>query len=575
MLTSVAFAVNALAAQVPLQVHDLHDGIFSPTFLAFVEELRKNQSIPGISVGAVRLAGDGKGPHVHLSWFGRKTEDGDGNDLTPDTLFAIASCSKAYLATCVGLLIDDFAHGRNVTPIPDGVTRLDWDTKISALLPQEWLMDDPWTTRAANIRDVLGHVTGLPRHDFTYKVDDTAGDVVRRMRHLRTAYELREKWSYNNQMYVLGSYIVAKYANSTYPEFVTDRLLAPVNMSTTTLWPSEAAASGKLSHGWSSTGRRIPFWASDHVNAFNAGAGGVLSSAEDTVKWLAIWLNKGVHPVSGDVIIPKHTYEEVTTAHNVVSGRPTPDFRVGVTGYGAGWQRGTYGEIEAVWHTGGLPGFSSITAFSPSSNLGIIVLINADGQNAIYTIAKRAFDDVLGRPAHSTRSSVEASAEAQAPSEETASEDPEPPSLDIDAYAGTYTAPGYGTITLCSSKSTSHHCSRVISELSSVEPIDGARLGLGGAYERVLSTHVRLRHRSGDAFELAFVSLFPNGYGKNTTAFEVYEAGFSEGRAEFVVEGNKVAGFAFVIDQDAVEARKRRVPGGAMKDAADAWFTKL
>lgn len=60
------------------------ESIFSPDFRAFVEELRINASIPGISVGAVRLSGDGKTPQVELASWGRKTEEGDGHDLTPD-----------------------------------------------------------------------------------------------------------------------------------------------------------------------------------------------------------------------------------------------------------------------------------------------------------------------------------------------------------------------------------------------------------------------------------------------------------------------------------------------------------
>ena len=104
--------------------------------------------------------------------------------------------------------MDDFAHGRNVTPLPSTLTRFDWHTTVVDILPKElgWAMQEPdgsgdgWTTRMASIRDVLGHVSGLPRHDYAYTHSDTAADVVSRMKNLRTAYELREKWSYNNQV---------------------------------------------------------------------------------------------------------------------------------------------------------------------------------------------------------------------------------------------------------------------------------------------------------------------------------------------------------------------------------------
>lgn len=62
----------------------------------------------------------------------------------------------------MGILIDDYAHGRNSTPLPPGV-RLDWDTKIVDLLPGQWELMDEWATKKANLKDVLSHVSGLPR----------------------------------------------------------------------------------------------------------------------------------------------------------------------------------------------------------------------------------------------------------------------------------------------------------------------------------------------------------------------------------------------------------------------------
>ena len=78
-------------------------------------------------------------------------------------MFDLASCSKAFLASSVGILIDDFAQGRNVTPLPEGVTTFDWQTKLIDLLPGEWELEDEWASKKANVRDALTHVTGMPR----------------------------------------------------------------------------------------------------------------------------------------------------------------------------------------------------------------------------------------------------------------------------------------------------------------------------------------------------------------------------------------------------------------------------
>ena len=81
----------------------------------------------------------------------------------PQALFALASCSKAFLVTSIGLLMEDYAHGRNVTPLPSTVEVFDWDTKMNDLLPGEWALEDQWASAKTNLRDAFGHITGLPR----------------------------------------------------------------------------------------------------------------------------------------------------------------------------------------------------------------------------------------------------------------------------------------------------------------------------------------------------------------------------------------------------------------------------
>ena len=59
--------------------------------------------------------------------------------------------------------MDDFAHGSNVTALPYALSSISWDTKVKALLPGDWKLDQEWATEKANIRDILGHLTGLTR----------------------------------------------------------------------------------------------------------------------------------------------------------------------------------------------------------------------------------------------------------------------------------------------------------------------------------------------------------------------------------------------------------------------------
>jgi CubicO group peptidase (beta-lactamase class C family) len=63
----------------------------------------------------------------------------------------------------MGLLMDDYAHGRNTTPLPVGLAVLNWDTKLADVLPGEWALMDAWATEKASLKDILSHTSGLPR----------------------------------------------------------------------------------------------------------------------------------------------------------------------------------------------------------------------------------------------------------------------------------------------------------------------------------------------------------------------------------------------------------------------------
>ncbi len=81
------------------------------------------------------------------------------------TLFDIGSCSKAFLAASMGILMDDFAQGKNVTPLPPGLGSFTWKTKVQELFPEqdsEWQLSDHWASEKANIFDIFSHVSGLP-----------------------------------------------------------------------------------------------------------------------------------------------------------------------------------------------------------------------------------------------------------------------------------------------------------------------------------------------------------------------------------------------------------------------------
>lgn len=82
-----------------------------------------------------------------------------------------------------------------------------------------------------------------------------------------------------------------------------------------------------------------------------------------------------------------------------------------------------------------------------------------------------------------------------------------------------------------------------------------------------------MRHQQGSTFQIYFTSLYPNGYGKDTTPFETAGVGPSNGLAEFVVEDGKVVGFGIsgLVDRLTERARKYE----SVQDRAEVWFDKV
>ena len=175
------------------------------------------------------------------------------------------------------------------------------------------------------------------------------------------------------------------------------------------------------------------------------------------------------------------------------------------------------------------------------------------------------------QPAHSLGASAERAAVQQP--------DPVkivPPSLDWDAYTGTYNSDdGYLPVTLCSSKSKSANCQSVVSDFATIDNSTVLATSLYGPFHTIWTSHLHLQHLSGDAFQFTFTELFPHGYGQNTSAFEGFEYGPLGGWVEFQVDKTKgvVEGFSLVVDEDACAARARNV-GGLLSETADAWFVK-
>ncbi|KAI0713045.1 beta-lactamase/transpeptidase-like protein [Cerioporus squamosus] len=555
----------------------------TPEISAYAEGLLKETHVPGLTVGVVRV--DGDSIVTEFGAWGNMTED--GNATKPETLFSIGSCSKAFLASAVGILMDDFAHGRNVTALPPTVSKFTWDTKVVDLLSEQWALDDVWATEKANVRDILTHVSGLTRHDFSWLNEDSAPYLVKRMRYMKHKYELREKWSYNNLMYITGSYIVSAYSGKPFTAFVKERIFDALNMTSTTYRWDEAEDSQLFSHAWSgSEHRRIPYWfAGEKVSEFIAGAGGVISSATDMTKWLAMLLHAGVNPYNNRTVVPRSVFDEMTSAHSIFIGRPLSPLTP-LAGYGMGWLRTSFLGHDIVSHGGGLPGFLTDVTFLPEHGLGIAAFANSDGpHSAQVQVPLRIIEDYLDLehavdvPQYSRADDSLLAHSISYESHQLMDCDTAAPHvLPIDDYAGIYYNPAYKNFTLCATTSGTEDCRRILSDWAAVTP-DGALDPdvLYGGTRHVLFSHLKMqRVCSGDgyeAFTLTPVTLFPGGYGHDETPFAYLGLTPPEGvevECDVWVKPNAVLGCGLMNSEEGPSGT-----GGSIRERADVWFLKI
>src|SRR5262249_38120356 len=159
------------------------------TLDAVVEPMVKAFQVPGAAVAVVQ---DDK--VVYLKGFGVRRRGADER-VTPDTVFAIGSCTKAFTTTALAALVGD--------------GKLAWDAPVRKHL-EYFRLPDPLADREVTVRDLLCHRTGMPRHDILwYETDDLAAEVIRRYGLAKSSTSFRSTWEYANVPFTAAGEVLA------------------------------------------------------------------------------------------------------------------------------------------------------------------------------------------------------------------------------------------------------------------------------------------------------------------------------------------------------------------------------
>ncbi len=139
-----------------------------------------------------------------------------GEAVTPKTLFAIGSATKAFGTFSLSLLAQQ--------------NKFSWDAPVQSYIPT-FSLSDVFATSQVTGRDLASHRTGVNRHDtLWYNSSVTRQDIVEQIKYLSLDAPFRTTFLYNNLMYVTISYLVEKITSRSWEQYVTEHILEPLNM---------------------------------------------------------------------------------------------------------------------------------------------------------------------------------------------------------------------------------------------------------------------------------------------------------------------------------------------------------
>lgn len=407
---------------------------------ATVERVRSQFDIPGIAVAVVK-----DGQIVFERGYGVR-ELGKPAPVEADTLFAIASNTKAFTATSLNLLAEQ--------------GRLKMDDRVIDHLPS-FRMSDPYVTGEMRIRDLLSHRSGLSlgAGDLLFWPTTTYSnaEVVQRLGKVPLKAGFRDRYAYDNILYAVAQQVIEQVSGQSYADFLQQHIFTPVGMAGTRfnadhLKPGDKAATGHAKFDFTDLRTVAPLTWSN-----NAGAGGVYSSVHDMARWMNVQLSQG-RLEDGTALFSAESQQAMwqMITPQVVPESSVPALaaaRPNFAGYGEGWSLSDYRGQKLVWHTGGWPGMVSRVTLVPEQKLGIVVLTNQEVGAAFNAVTMEVLDAYLKAPATDWVAAYAAAvAKAQDKADEgwaahQAARDPKStPSLPLARYAGTYRDPWYGEV---------------------------------------------------------------------------------------------------------------------------------
>jgi len=335
--------------------------------------------VPGMAVAVVQ---DDK--VVFAKGFGISNLNTNAK-VNKDTLFGIASNTKAFTSAALAKLVDE--------------GKLSWDDRVIDHLP-EFRLYDSYVTREMRVRDLLSHRSGLGLGQGDLMIwpstDKSIKDILAGLQYLKPASSFRSQYAYNNLMFVTAGEVVARVSGMSWNDYIEKNILQPLHMENSRAGFSRIPKSNK---NWAighilMDGKLNPFFV-NYLEDFR-GAGAIASSVNDMSQWLLTQLAGGKMP-SGEQLFSEKQQAQMWHPHitSMASKSAYEAYHQQFRGYGLGWSIEDYHGFKKLGHGGGILGMVSQVTLLPEKKLGIVILSNQQAFSALSAVTHEVLEDAL------------------------------------------------------------------------------------------------------------------------------------------------------------------------------------
>lgn len=445
----MAWAMLSVAAHAADLAGDPARPPLDPSIDAAIDEAFERYAVPGLAVGIVV---DGEIAHVRTR--GERIA-GSGDPIDSDTLFKIASNTKAMTTALLARLVDQ--------------GKLAWDDPVVKHLP-DFRMHDDWVTREIQVRDLLIHNSGLGAGAGDLMLWPspnlfTRADVIHGLRYLKPTHSFRSRYAYDNTLYIVAGEVAAAAGGAPYDELVRRELFEPLGMDRCQVgaWRRDAVGNIALPHRRDDAGRQVAAGADGEVepDVPMMAAGGIYCSLDDMLRWVRTWLQPDRFGLDaeGSPWLSAQQREEVWKTHTPMplSQRMRAWDGSHFSAYGYGWR---LTDVDGTWkvsHTGTLSGMYSAVTLLPQKNVGIVILVNGNAEE-LRTVLTQVLVKRFTRPedASLTVAHYAALLAAERDADEQVSPGAAPahrrtPATidDLAGFTGQYRDPWFGEVAIC------------------------------------------------------------------------------------------------------------------------------